>query len=367
MEEQEMKTLKTAIKEKDAKWIAVENPISKLSAEKRRNLLGSLPEPRETKKKEEGDDEKKDEDITDVKFGAATAWDWRNALGGKNWTTTIKNQGGCGSCIAFGTIGAMECQLKILRNDPNINPDFSEAHIFFCNGRQCNKGDPNYGWWRSAALDYLRDIGAPDDPCYPYSDVNQQCKTCSDWQQRATKITGWKTITSRDEMKSWISTKGPLVASYTVYTDFFYYGGGVYEHVWGIVEGGHCVTIVGYNDGDQCWICKNSWGSWGESGFFRIKYGQCGIDSSMDSIQGIWRSGWQNGKKIIGLWAIDEDRNAWVYVQDVGWRKLANSYDNAVIDLMTKAAHAKAEDRYVNFYEEGVEGGTIYIKQMYTW
>lgn len=35
-------------------------------------------------------------------------------------------------------------------------------------------------------------------------------------------------------------------------------------------QGGHAVTIVGYNQ--DAWIVKNSWGgAWGESGYFRIK------------------------------------------------------------------------------------------------
>ena len=43
----------------------------------------------------------------------------------------------------------------------------------------------------------------------------------------------------------------------------------------------HAVCIVGYDDGKQCWIMKNSWGpGWGESGFMLIAYGQCDIDSA---------------------------------------------------------------------------------------
>jgi hypothetical protein len=46
--------------------------------------------------------------------------------------------------------------------------------------------------------------------------------------------------------------------------------------------------VVGYDDDHGCWICKNSWGTgWGEGGFFRIAYGQCGIDAQMWAINGI--------------------------------------------------------------------------------
>jgi hypothetical protein len=63
-----------------------------------------------------------------------------------------------------------------------------------------------------------------------------------------------------------------------VYNDFFSYRGGVYRHTTGALAGYHAICVVGYNEKDQCWICKNSWGTgWGEKGWFRIAYGQCGI------------------------------------------------------------------------------------------
>jgi len=369
-DQEEIKSIRDAIKEKKAEWVAVENKLTRMSSEKRKNLLGYLPETEEEKAKLRGGEEKK-VDIALGELGVApSSWDWRNSSGGLNWTTPVKDQCNCGSCVAFGALGALECQLKILRNNSIINPDFSEAHIFFCSNRQCFRGDPRYGWGSSAALAYLRDNGAPDEACfrYPCPTSNLACNTCSDWQQRATKITGWKDISSREDMKSWISTRGPLITGFTVYDDFFSYGGGVYRHVWGGVAGGHCVTVVGYNDTDQCWICKNSWGvGWGESGYFRIRYGDSGIDSSMSGIEGIYKRGWENGKRVIGLWAINENRNVWAYIQDLGWRKLANDSDNITINLLKQLAHAKATSRNINIYEDGIEGGTIYIKQVYVW
>jgi plastocyanin len=89
-------------------------------------------------------------------------------------------------------------------------------------------------------------------------------------------------------MKEWISTGGPLEACFTVYDDFNSYTSGIYTHVTGNRAGGHCVCCVGYNDTDKYWICKNSWGpGFGESGYFRIAYGECGIDSWMDAIEGV--------------------------------------------------------------------------------
>jgi C1A family cysteine protease len=69
----------------------------------------------------------------------------------------------------------------------------------------------------------------------------------------------------------------------TAYEDFTsFYGGGVYTHVAGASDGGHCVSCVGYDRAQQYWICQNSVGTnWGDNGFFRIAYAEAGIDAEM--------------------------------------------------------------------------------------
>jgi hypothetical protein len=59
-----------------------------------------------------------------------------------------------------------------------------------------------------------------------------------------------------------------------VYEDFFSYSSGVYKHISGDVVGGHVVLVVGYDDPGQYFIVKNSWGDWGERGYFRIDYSE---------------------------------------------------------------------------------------------
>jgi C1A family cysteine protease len=76
------------------------------------------------------------------------------------------------------------------------------------------------------------------------------------------------------------------VTCFSVYADFFNYHTGIYHHVSGSLQGGHCVCCVGYDDVKRCWICKNSWNtSWGDSGFFNIAYGQVGIDAAMWALE----------------------------------------------------------------------------------
>jgi C1A family cysteine protease len=81
-------------------------------------------------------------------------------------------------------------------------------------------------------------------------------------------------------IKSALTTyKTPIVFGFMVYTSFMSSA----VAATGIVpmpdttreqlEGGHCVTIVGYNDANQRFTCANSWGtSWGNKGYFYLPY-----------------------------------------------------------------------------------------------
>jgi C1A family cysteine protease len=287
--------------------------------------------------------------------GAPAAYDWRN-VAGKNFVTAVEDQGGCGSCVAFGTVAAAEANLRIIRNDPTLAVDFSEAHLFYCLGR-AQGVTCETGWWPDNAYNCFKNPGVADAACYPYTAGDQNCThLCADWQSRVTKLTAWHTISSAAAMKAWLSSRGPLGTCFTVYDDFFAYTSGIYKRASNSVAGGHCVCCVGYNDAQGYWICKNSWGTlWGQSGFFYIAYGQCGIDSTMWAIDGIEDTGWRNGVSVVGLWTIDQDRNAWVYLGNLGWKKISPDNDNIFFDMLVQLAAAKATGRPVNLYlQQGV-------------
>lgn len=205
--------------------------------------------------------------------------------------TPIRDQGQCGSCVAFGSCAAVEGTARVESGNAGLDIDLSEAYLFYCKaaeeGRTC--GGPTGGWYPKAALDVFSQAGGvPDEGCFPYSAGDQPCRACEDWQGRATTIAAWKPLDTPAEMKEWIATHGPVVASMVVYEDFQHYRGGIYSHVSGEELGGHCICIVGYDDERECWIGKNSWNTgWGEEGFFWIAYGQCGIDSGMLGVEGV--------------------------------------------------------------------------------
>lgn len=289
----ELEELTAAIEEQGAGWSAGQTPLSPYEVERSEGLLGYVPGPQEPALEEQ--EALARDALLSFSDEAPTyppKHDWRSHQGA-SYITSVKDQNPCGSCVAFGACAAVEGMLRIEREDPSLEVDLAEAHLFFCvarsQGRRCS-GD-NGGWWPADALDAVRGDGVADEACYPYVGQDQDCTgLCSDWQSRATTIKAWHEITDLGVMKEWLSSRGPLVGTMTVYEDFVrYYKGGVYRYVAGPLGGGHCICIVGYDDEQQCWIGKNSWGDtgWGEGGFFRIAYGECGIDSSMYAVEGV--------------------------------------------------------------------------------
>lgn len=250
------------INKQDANWIAGETSISNLSDIEMKRLLGVYVEESDNSSFE---DEPKASDAPD-------SFDWRN-IDGIDYTTPIKNQADCGSCVAFGVISALESYLK--SNSDNLyNFDLSEGHLFFCGGGTCSGG-----WYLEDALYKLKYEGVPPETCLPYRSKNTECEdACDNWDKKVVKISQYRRAHSINNMKETIVNYGPIIVTFIVYEDFRYYTGGIYEHVTGSELGGHCVSIVGYNDDPGYWICKNSWGPrWGEQGYFRIKYKECEI------------------------------------------------------------------------------------------
>jgi C1A family cysteine protease len=290
--------IQAAIAREGARWTAGPTPFADLSEEERQLFLGYTPGPNEPSLLEREQVAHRNLVAPPTMAVAAAgvappAYDLRN-VDGRNFITPIKSQGGCGSCVAFGTIAAIEGTLKVALNDPDLDVDLSEAHLFYCHarreGRRC--GGSNRGWWVEPALRAVQNNGIVDEGCYPYVAGDQDCNNlCGTAASRLTFIDSWRRYVTAASMKIWISSIGPLIACFSVYDDFFSYTGGVYSHVSGDFAGGHCVCVVGYNDDEQCWICKNSWIDggvpFGEGGFFRIAYGQCGIDAEMWTVEGV--------------------------------------------------------------------------------
>lgn len=213
------------------------------------------------------------------------SFDWRN-INGQDFTTAVKDQGGCGSCWAFAPSGALESKLEITSGNPNWNPDVSEQHLL-CDGTagSCSGG------YEYLAIKFFRDTGVVSEAELPYqaSSNSPDWPLQEGWENRVYKITAYDNwlIPTNENLKSNLRTHGPLTAA--IHTDDWYsptgapppQGGATPGNVLEGEVGGvnHAVLVVGYQDDDSLheggyWIVKNSWGAgWGDNGYGYILYG----------------------------------------------------------------------------------------------
>ena len=198
----------------------------------------------------------------------------------------VNDQARCGSCWAFGSVQALQGRFclkgglkkKLSYQDP-VSCDRSNAG--------CNGGNIYRVW------DYLTDTGVVDLDCFPYTAGNgrvekciTQCKNGAAWKKYQSD--DYNTFGNPTPIMKDLKENGPISTRFDVYSDFMSYKGGIYRHTGGYRRGGHAVTIVGFGheDGTDFWIVQNSWGPrWGEQGYFRIAFGEVGIDSN--SVGGI--------------------------------------------------------------------------------
>ena len=184
--------------------------------------------------------------------------------------TSIKNQGSCGSCWAFGIVGALESAVKKVYGS---SYNYSEEYLLDCNtyGYSCNGG------YFSAHNNHKSPYGARYESCYPYVGVKGTCYSSSCPYVR--RISSWyyvggsSSVPTTTSIKNAIMAKGAVAAA--VYADYYFqaYTGGTFtRNASGSVN--HAIMLVGWDDARGAWRLKNSWGtSWGESGFMWIKYG----------------------------------------------------------------------------------------------
>jgi len=187
-------------------------------------------------------------------------------------TTPVKNQASCGSCYSFAACGTYESWYKI---KTGATVDLSEQD-FMMKAKQID-GNGNggcNGWWLDTAMNLLKNYGVTSEANCPYKGYEAACATTGNQY----KISAWGSTNSSTDvavLKNAVYKYGALLCGFAVYSDFSYYGSGVYKYSSGYLRGYHAVLLVGYDDAKQAFKVKNSWGTgWGENGYFWIGYDQ---------------------------------------------------------------------------------------------
>ncbi|MGB3556837.1 MAG: C1 family peptidase [Jannaschia sp.] len=364
----DLKTLRKDLEAANAGWqMDPGTSIAELTEGERRARLGFEPQPgmmsiAEAVKADRATPAVTAEMIASEGFGAPAKFDYRD-VGGKAYTTPVKNQGSCGSCVAHGVAAVMETTYRRAIRDETFALDLSEAHLFYCHGGEEGRTCAN-GWFPDAAFDKAKAKGVTLESVYPYTGSQQACAVPGSWEQNMAKITGKTKLEGRAAIKEWIATKGSVTGCFLVYQDFFSYRSGVYRHVSGEAAGGHCVEIVGYDDARGCWICKNSWGTnWGEGGYFCIAYGQCQIETWAGpyGANGVTLRAWAENVKVTGLWSNSAARNGWAYLSGQGWKRCVTTSDAQHHAMLAQLIGAKTGDRRVRALIDGAEIKEVYV------
>ena len=356
----DLAALAEALEEEGQSWQMSYTSMTALEEDERRIRLGV--EPRPELEDTEAAATAAAEGAAAEAVGAPAAFDVRN-VGGVSYDTPVKDQGSCGSCVAFGTAAAMEVGFRYGRRT-RMPLDLSEAHLFYVYARSEGRTCAN-GWWPERALAFAKSTGVTFEDYYPYTagDQDGKAKINKDWANRIAKVQNFENISGNAlKMKEAISKYGAVAACFNVYQDFFSYRSGVYKHVTGSLAGGHCVVLIGYDDAQSCWIARNSWGTgWGDGGYFKIAYGQCGIETFQTcALYGVTLRAWLPPQTISGLYSGDADANVFAHGATRGWLHLDGSNPVTSNAMLSEIAAAKSLGRAVSMFEDNGNITQIY-------
>lgn len=229
----------------------------------------------------------------------------------------IDDQGACGSCWAFGAIGAMSDRICIHSNG-TVNARLSPQNLISCCwscGFGCNGGFPGAAWkyWVHRGIvtggSYNSSQGCvpygiqpcehhvpgPNPQCdkeHPSTPkCNRECQPQYSLSYKQDLHYGKSAYSIEGHPKAIqleILNNGPVEGTFSVYEDFLSYKQGVYQHVAGKGLGGHAIRILGWGveNGTPYWLIANSWNTdWGDKGYFKILRGknECGIEGSISA------------------------------------------------------------------------------------
>jgi C1A family cysteine protease len=190
----------------------------------------------------------------------------------------VYDQGQIGSCTGNAIAGAFEFGLM----KQNL-PVFQPSRLFIYYNERVAEGDTGADGG-AAIRDGMKSIaqqGVCDETLWPYTSDVFTAPSAGCYQAALSNLVEQYISldnTNINQLKSCLADGNPFVFGFTVYDSFESQAvaqsgilpmPGPGEQV----KGGHAVLAVGYNDAQNAFIIRNSWGTdWGLSGYFYMPY-----------------------------------------------------------------------------------------------
>jgi C1A family cysteine protease len=210
----------------------------------------------------------------------------------------IYDQGRVGSCTANAIAGAFEFD-RIKQGLPDLMP--SRLFIYYNEREMEHSVASDAGAFLRDGIKSISKRGVCPEPDWPYDgnpfpDIagdpfppNQRLtvkppQSCYETAKKYTAISYQSIVRSLSQMKGCLASGFPFVFGFSVYQSF------ISDEVWntGVVPmpspnepganedgspAGHAMLVVGYDDSEQRFIIRNSWGEeWGMQGYGTMPY-----------------------------------------------------------------------------------------------
>jgi C1A family cysteine protease len=186
----------------------------------------------------------------------------------------ILNQGSLGTCVA-------NCFSYTVAKQTNKLINLSRLQLYaICRNIDNTPLNQDDGTTVRTACQAIKSYGICKENVYPYIESNVDNLpplTAFNNSKRFKKFTYFFVNQDLTSLKNALQTyKSPIIFGIMVYQSFMDAANGripMPDITTETLLGGHCITLVGYNDNNQMFTCSNSWSAkWGQQGYFMIPY-----------------------------------------------------------------------------------------------